>query len=203
MSAPPPLLQARALSVGWGVRAACAPVSFTLQAGELIAFTGPNGSGKSALLQALAGGARIHGGQVERAEGVRLNFLPQRLGNVQGLPLSGHDWLALTGASAASAPAALQPLLRRRLDEVSGGQLQALWLWASLGAAGDVLLLDEPDNHLDATMLEFLRALLRQRQCSGAGILLASHDLSFVQSLDARIIPLQAAQPAPESGGAP
>ena len=69
---------------------------------------------------------------------------------VDGLPLSGRELLALTGANAQGLPVWLAERIDLRLDRLSGGQRHYLALWAILHAPADLVLLDEPTNNLDA-----------------------------------------------------
>ncbi|MDR2092189.1 MAG: ATP-binding cassette domain-containing protein [Azoarcus sp.] len=182
------LLQAEQLSVGWR-RPAHRPVSFTLARGEILALAGPNGAGKSTLLAMLAGGgARVFSGGVRLAPSLRIGFQAQHPLPVAGVPLSGAELLALTGASPQGLPEPLTACLRRRLDKLSGGQRQYLSLWSILQAPADLLLLDEPGNHLDKAMLAGLPAVLRARAGQGAGIVLVSHDAELARACCDRLL---------------
>jgi ATPase subunit of ABC transporter with duplicated ATPase domains len=175
------LLEVRQLVVGWQTPAHQS-VDFDLARGEVIALTGPNGAGKSTLLSALAdGGARIFSGSILRAPGIRIGFQDQHLPPVAGLPLSGAELLALTGADPHGLPPWLAFCLDRRLDELSGGQRQYLALWSILQAPADLILLDEPGNHLDKAGLASLPFALRERAGRTAGIVLVSHDAKLTQ----------------------
>jgi len=175
------LLEARQLTTGWQ-RPAHRPVSFTVGCGEILALTGPNGAGKSTLLTTLAGcGARIFSGHFQREPTVRVGFLSQHLPPVEGLPLSGAELLALTDANPDGLPPWLTDSLDRRLDKLSGGQRQFLALWSILQASADLLLLDEPGNHLDKAGLAILPATLRARAGQNVGIILVTHDTKLTQ----------------------
>jgi ATPase subunit of ABC transporter with duplicated ATPase domains len=185
------LLQAEQLATGWR-RPAHRPVDFALARGEILALSGPNGVGKSTLLAALAeSGARIFSGGIRRAPGLRLGFQTQHLPPVTGVPLSGAELLTLTGASPQGLPEPLAACLRRRLDKLSGGQRQYLSLWSILQAPADLLLLDEPGNHLDKTLLASLPSVLRARAQRGAGIVLVSHDEELARACCDRLLRME------------
>src|ERR1051325_564722 len=93
------ILTVEQLSAGYA-RPVVGPVSFSVHRGEIIAVRGPNGSGKSTLLNALAGGARIFSGSVQRRAGVRISHQQQAALPLDNVPLSGRELLALTGADA-------------------------------------------------------------------------------------------------------
>lgn len=185
------LLRAEGLVAGWQ-KPATQAVDFSLAAGEVVGLTGPNGVGKSTLLAAFAGRARIFSGRIEQQKGLRLALQTQDIPPVVGLPLSGRELLALTGASATGLPPWLAGRIDMRLDRLSGGQRHYLALWAILQAPADLVLLDEPTNNLDAAGVAHLTAHLRERAEAGAGVVVVSHDAAFVETVCDRVVLLGA-----------
>ncbi|HEX6733360.1 MAG TPA: ATP-binding cassette domain-containing protein [Azonexus sp.] len=185
------LLHAEALVAGWQQPATPA-LDLQVAAGEIVGLAGPNGVGKSTLLAAVAGRAQLFAGRLTVAPGLRLALQTQQVPPVEGLPLSGRDLLALTGASFDGLPPWLAGRLDCRLDQLSGGQRHYLALWAVVAAPADLLLLDEPTNHLDAAGVVHLGQILRQRAAAGAGILIVSHDAEFVAAVCCRTLLLEA-----------
>lgn len=186
-----PLLELERLVAGWQ-QPATMPVDLALGSGEIVGLTGPNGVGKSTLLAAIAGRARVFSGGLLQRSGLRLALQTQDVPPVDGLPLSGRELLALTGASAAGLPPWLADRIDRRLDRLSGGQRHYLTLWAVLQAPADLVLLDEPTNNLDAAGVAHLTAHLRERAEAGAGIVVVSHDAAFVAAVCDRVLELGA-----------
>ncbi len=196
MGAAPPLkmtpshhIELDRLEAGYD-RAVVGPLSFTLDVGEIVALWGPNGSGKTTAMNAIGGGAHVFAGEVRKQPGLRVSHQHQNPLSLRDIPLSGRELLALTGSAAAALPAALQPLLARRLSELSGGQLQLLQVWACLTAPVDVVMLDEPTNNVDAAGVELLRQVIADAR-DGRGVLLVSHDRRFVEALGARIVEVE------------
>lgn len=185
------LLRLEALVAGWD-KPASRPLDLVVSAGEVVGLTGPNGVGKSTALAAIAGRARVYSGKIEKRPGLRLALQTQEVPPVVGLPLSGRELLALTGALPEGLPPWLEGRLDQRLDRLSGGQRHFLALWAVLQAPADLVLLDEPTNNLDAAGVSHLAEHLRERATGGAGMIVVSHDAAFVAAACDRVIVLEA-----------
>lgn len=71
---------------------------------------------------------------------------------------------------------------------LSGGQKTRLMLAAALVNAPDLLILDEPTNHLDIAMMEWLERYLREFR---GGMLLVSHDRTFLDNVTERILEME------------
>ena len=134
------LIKAEQLVAGWQ-GPATAPLDLALSRGRILGLTGANGVGKSTILSALAGRAKCYAGVLTLHPGLRLAFQTQEIPPLSGLPLSGRELLALTGASEQGLPSWLQERLKLRVDRLSGGQRHYLALWAILQAPADVVLL--------------------------------------------------------------
>jgi zinc transport system ATP-binding protein len=165
------------------------PFSLAIEPGEVVAIWGPNGAGKTTLLNAIAGMARVFAGTFKRRPRLLVSHHPQNSPPLNNVPLSGRELLALTDADPTGLPAAIQPLLSRRLSELSGGQLQILQVWASLAAPVDLVLLDEPTNNLDPATVALLEAAIRACP-KGRAIIIVSHDRRFVDAVASRVIEL-------------
>ncbi len=167
------------------------PASFSVVRGEVVGLAGPNGIGKSTLLKAIVGSARLFAGRIERAPDTHVSYLPQRPARLAEVPLTGHELLAAVDAQRLVPPARLADRLGRRIDRLSGGEYQLLMLWATLAGGGDLILLDEPTNNLDAghvgTAVEEIAAAR-----DGRATLVVSHDRGFLESVCSRIVDLGA-----------
>jgi ATPase subunit of ABC transporter with duplicated ATPase domains len=186
------LIRASALVAGWE-RPATAPLEFAVESGRILGLTGANGVGKTTVLSALAGRARVFSGVLETRPGLRLALQTQDVPPVEGVPLSGRELLALTGAASDGLPPWLVGRLDDRLDRLSGGQRHYLTLWAVLQAPADLVLLDEPTNNLDAAGVDHLAGALRGLAGSGTGIVVVSHDHEFVEAVCDQVILLREA----------
>ena len=184
---PQPILSCTSVQVGFD-RPMLGPLNLRLGRGEKMALTGPNGAGKSLLLRALIGHARVFGGRVEQVPRTTTCLLAQEHPRPALWPLNGHDWFRALGARA-PADGPVRTLLPHRLDRLSGGQWQLLRLAAVLHTPADVLLLDEPANHLDAEVRDSALGLLQSLPPHTA-VLMTSHDADFLAGTGFPEVPL-------------
>jgi ATPase subunit of ABC transporter with duplicated ATPase domains len=182
-----PLLELRDLSAGYE-RPVNEPVSLVVRSGDVVGLSGPNGAGKSTLLRAVGGSARVFSGGFSKAPAVSVSLLAQRPERIAQCPLTGRDLLRACGVHG-PAPAAIEPLLAKRLDALSGGALQLLHVWACLAGDAGLVLLDEPTNHLDPSAQSELERLLEAARHRGdRGFVVVSHDAVFLACVCDRVM---------------
>ena len=180
-------------------------VDAEIGAGEWVTLIGPNGAGKTTLLRAIAalvpysGSARIGDDEVSalprRELARRLAFVPQTpllppamrvseyvlLGRTPYLGAFGyegrHDHEA---AERAVAQLDLEPLARRPLATLSGGEQQRVVLARALAQEASLLVLDEPTTSLDVgRQQQVLELVAELRERRGLTVLSAMHDLTL------------------------
>jgi macrolide transport system ATP-binding/permease protein len=156
----------------------------SLRAGRRLAVVGPNGSGKSTLLRLLAGELVPAAGLVERSAGLRVGHLPQ-----VSVPEAGDSALdfALRRANAPGEEvrAILGKVLfgdpgRLRAADLSVGQLRRVECAAIFASRPDLLLMDEPTNHIDLPTIDLLERALDEY---GGAVVACSHDRRFLERL--------------------
>ena len=141
--------------------------------GEKLLLTGPNGSGKSTLLGVLAGRVRADAGTVD-VQARRVGHLPQDV----RFRDPGRSARSVFEAAAPRRDLAELGLLppghhSRPVGELSLGQQRRLALALLVAALPDLVLLDEPSNHLSLALVEELEQALRD---TPATVVVASHD---------------------------
>jgi ABC-type multidrug transport system ATPase subunit len=193
-----PLVRATGLEVGYG-GPVCAPISFALAAGEVLAVVGINGTGKSTLLRTVVGQLEPVRGRVEvlgatpddRDAAFRTDVAVD-LGDDAFFPaLTVREHLLMTcyGHGVADASDVAGQLLDEfGLTEraqalpaaLSSGQRRRLLLAAVFARPRKLLVLDEPEQRLDAGMRARLTQRLVDERRRGRAVLIASHDPAVV-----------------------
>jgi len=200
------VLEIDRLAVRRGGRTVIDDISLTVDPGEVLGIVGKNGCGKSTLLASVAGilaprdgritidGASVWGSRSERTRARRaLGYAPEGA-DPPGFLLGGELWSLCAAARGAAPPSpelrtalGLDELRTTALERMSLGQRRRACLGAALLGPPRLLVLDEPDNGLDAKRLDALVALLRAHVADGGACLLASHDAALLDQLGARI----------------
>jgi ATPase subunit of ABC transporter with duplicated ATPase domains len=180
------LIEIDGLVAGYGAPVV-GPVSFDVQAGEILGLAGPNGVGKSTILSAITRTARVFGGSIVRRPTLTVAHQRQRPVRLADTPLVGGDLMRLAQAPLDRAPNGLPGLACSRLDRLSGGQAQLFFVWAAVGGPADLVLLDEPTNNMDPEARE---ALVQSLGSIGPrrSLVLVSHDEAFLQRVATRIV---------------
>jgi len=178
-----PLLQLSDISLTFGGDPVFDGLDLTVQPGDRVALVGRNGSGKSTLMKVMAG-------LIEPDRGVRVTAPGVQVGYMQQHPdLSGFDTLGDFAASE------LDPAEAYRVEMVadglkfdpatpcataSGGERRRAALAKLLAEAPELMLLDEPTNHMDIEAIGWLETQLRDTR---AGYVVISHDRAFLRNL--------------------
>ena len=202
--APPvaPLLRVRDLHRSFGDLHVLAGLDLDLASGEALALIGPNGAGKSTALRCIAGADQATSGTVEldgapldeRSPATRrdlavvmddLDFFPD-LSVVEHLNLLARAHQVADPdelVDAVLADVGLQGQAAQLPGTLSSGQRRRLALASAFVRPRRLLILDEPEQRLDAAGLAWLADRLNAEKADGLGILLVSHDTDLVDSV--------------------
>jgi len=189
-----PLLAARGVSRRFGDHVALEPTDLEVHRGEALALVGPNGAGKSTLLAILAGAVEPSEGTVERAEGVRAGWMPQRPAHYGRLsPRQNLEVFARL--EQAGDPGRMLERLELPDDDrpaaaLSVGNRQRLDLAISLLPDPDVLLLDEPTAALDPRQRRRLWETARGVRDAGGAVVLVTQNLEDLEHVADRVTAL-------------
>ncbi|MGO4377968.1 ABC-F family ATPase [Pseudoduganella sp. RAF53_2] len=174
--------------------------SIMVEAGERIAIIGANGAGKTTMLRSIVGDiAKLQPdtGMVKWAENANVGYMPQDPTEDFANELNLTDWMG-QWTKEGDDDQAVRSILGRLLfggDEVkkqvrvlSGGEKGRMMYGKLMLGRHNVLMLDEPTNHMDMESIESLNIALDKY----AGTLIfVSHDREFVSSLANRIIEIK------------
>lgn len=214
---PETVLEIREFSFRLGGKEILRDVSFAVFRGEFLSIVGPNGAGKTTLMKCIdrllvggVGSIKVFGRPLEsyrqRELARRISYVPQADGRVipftvRQFVLMGRypylnpfssidregrravdDALQMTGAA---------EFADRRLDTLSGGERQKVYIAAAIAQGADILLLDEPTTFLDYRHQAEIRDLLsRINQEGGTTIVCVTHDLNRAALDSDRIVAL-------------
>jgi len=197
------ILSVQGIKFHYAGRPVLEEASFTVEKGEVLAILGTNGAGKTTLLKCInriltpAGGTVWIGDEV--VANLSRNALAQKFGYVAqqrngsratvfNTVLLGRKpyirW-GITQNDMAIAGQALETLglsnhALRYLDELSGGELQKVFIARALAQQPEVLLLDEPTSSLDMkNQLEVMNLIRQITRDRGIAALVAMHDLNL------------------------
>ncbi len=169
-------------------------VSLHIGAGEKVAIIGPNGIGKTTLLRCLVGDLEPDAGAVKWAEKAKLGYYAQDHAADFANNEVMTDWMGQwrqDGDDDQVVRATLGRLLfsgdqaKKHVKVLSGGEKGRMLFGKLTMQCNNVLLMDEPTNHMDMESIESLNNALLEFKGT---LLFVSHDREFVSSLATRII---------------
>ena len=202
------MLSVQNITVRYGERAVVNNVSFSLAPGQWLMLVGPNGAGKSTLIEALAQGVPYTGSiSLMQQDIKRFNSaqLAQKMGvlaqknavsyaytveEVVALGRYAHTRGFLTGRDAeneahidrALSLTGLTDLRKKSVLTLSGGELQRVFLSQVFAQDPQLLILDEPANHLDLVYQKHIFSLISDwLKTPGRAVISVVHDLSLAR----------------------
>lgn len=168
-------------------------VSFFLNEGDKIGIIGVNGTGKSTLLKILAGREHYDSGEITKTGGVRIGYLPQTPVFDSHSTIIEHVFAGLSeterDAKQYEAKAILTKLgitdFEKDIMTMSGGEKRRVAIAAALVKPCDVLIMDEPTNHIDNETVTWLEEFLQKYK---GAIVMVTHDRYFLDRVSNKIV---------------
>jgi len=164
--------------------------------GDFTGIVGPSGSGKTTLLRAVLGTVQPVAGTVRRRRGLAVGYVPQLETVDWNFPVTVSEAVLMARTKGRVLPWAspgerqeagavlerlgIADLGRRHLRELSGGQLQRVFIARALLRQPQLLLLDEPTSGVDVRTRHDVLHLLADLNAEGLAVVLTTHDLNGI-----------------------
>jgi zinc transport system ATP-binding protein len=191
------LLRMQDLSFAYDKHSVLSDVSLTVKDRDYIGIIGPNGGGKTTLVKLILGLLKPQLGHISHTlERSEIGYLPQGTNVDESFPITVREVIA-SGLEHGLAPGrrmrknekekvsemlekvGLANLYKRPVGELSGGEFQRALLARAIVSSPRLLVLDEPDTHVDNKFEMELYSLLKDLN-EGMAILLVSHDIGMI-----------------------
>lgn len=168
-------------------------ISLYINEGDRIGIVGINGTGKSTFLKIIAGAETPDSGAVSKAAGLKIGYLPQN-------PVFDENITILEQVFKGASQQIEEPKVyeaktiltrlgladfEKNVSLLSGGEKKRVSIASALIHPSDILILDEPTNHIDNEMVQWLEKFLLKY--TGA-ILMVTHDRYFLDRITNRIV---------------
>lgn len=197
------LVEVKCLTAGYGNKPVLKNVDLSIYHHDFIGVIGPNGGGKTTLLKIITGLLKPFSGTItlypeNAAEGSLMGYLPQMNMFDKSFPITVKDvvytgllgsrnlWKRYTELDKQRVEAVLEQMniasfANRSLRQLSGGQMQRVFLARALVSNPALLILDEPgtyvDNRFESELYEILAELNKM-----LAIVVVSHDVGIISS---------------------
>jgi zinc transport system ATP-binding protein len=196
-------IEIRDLTSGYGGYAALENVNLELREDDFLAIIGPNGGGKTTLFKTVLGlitpisGSVSIFGEPPSLGARKIGYVPQNEKFDSDYPIRTED-VVLMGlrshkglrpfyspeekemADMAMDYAEVSDFRKKRISNLSGGQLQRVFLARALAPRPRILMLDEPTASLDPSMKDCTYDILRKANHDGVAVMVITHDMSSI-----------------------
>ncbi len=215
-----PIIQCQDICIGYDKKVLFDAINWTFEAGKLYTIKGLNGTGKSTLLKSIAGLQPLLKGRISlngediflmnsEARARQIAYIGAQLTmpfsiTVYDYMLMGRyplmNWWAQENAADTAAvkqsliDLKLEALQHKKIQELSDGEFQQVRMAAALVREAPFILLDEPTSFLDYLNKEKLWTMLQSLAQAGKCIIIASHDMDYVQLYSDKIYEIKTAR---------
>lgn len=205
------MLEMRSVSSGYDGARVLQDVSLSLSAGEIVCILGRNGAGKTTMMKTIMGLIHANSGQIlyhgkdlvevppHQIAGLGIGYIPQGRRLFSELTVAENLEIGLMAGGKGQATRdkvlAMFPRLAERLHQrantLSGGEQQMLATGRALCLEPQMLLLDEPTEGLQPSMIALIRDTVVALKETGVGILLVEQRVDAVLSIADKVMFLE------------
>lgn len=167
-------------------------IDFTINEGDKIGLIGVNGTGKSTLIKIAAGTVEPEGGRLIKSKDLRIGYLPQNPDYEEELNILEQGEKYREDNKIKFLEYEYRSVLTKlgitdfdqKMKELSGGQRKRVALAAILAQETNLLILDEPTNHMDEDVIKWLEEYLMRYK---GAIFMITHDRYFLDRVTNKI----------------
>ncbi len=168
-----------------------------LEVGEKVAIIGPNGIGKTTFLKTLIEELALKSGEVKWSENVKIGYYGQDHSEDFAEDISVYEWMNQWRRKEDDEQAIRSILgrmlfsqndIKKSVHKLSGGEKGRMMFGKLMQLKPNVLVMDEPTNHMDMESIEALNLALEHYEGT---LIFVSHDREFVSSLATHILDMQ------------
>jgi ATP-binding cassette subfamily F protein uup len=189
------LLNATDISKSYTASPLLSNLSYAINEGDKIGLIGVNGTGKSTLLRITAGIEDADSGKIILTGGVRIGYLPQASAYDPEKTVLEQAVSYLTRETAAEGEYKCKSMLNqlgitdfeKKMNTLSGGERKRVAMAGIFTNECDILILDEPTNHIDSDTVEWLENYLKKFR---GAIFMVTHDRYFLDRVTNVILEL-------------
>lgn len=157
----------------------------TIHKSEISGILGENGIGKTTFVKILAGEIETK----DKIEKLKVAYKPQYLETNDDLVGAFLHEAFRNYKTLIVEPLNLKDLFTRKLSELSGGELQKVFIAKALSQEAEIILMDEPSAYLDVEQRLTVSKVIREvMERTGKSALIVDHDLLFIDYLSDRLI---------------
>ncbi|MCK9536107.1 MAG: metal ABC transporter ATP-binding protein [Bacilli bacterium] len=173
-------------------------ISFNLSSGNFLSVVGKNGTGKSTLIKCLLKIVAVPNNTIffddidinAMKRFYHVGYVPQKLDFAYEFPITVSEFLSCAYLKRKDAfftalinALDLNPIYRENINNLSGGQLQRVFIARSLLNKPKILILDEPTVSIDNESVAALHNILKDLHSNNVTIILSTHDFDFAKNL--------------------
>ncbi len=193
-----PLLEVIKVNKYYNGKTILEDINFKLFQSQIITLIGQNGSGKTSVARIIAGLDSNYSGRVISKFKLKINYLPQKINLRFHFPMkviklikliSQNEKIDLSQIDYLEEFVDFDQLQNLDISELSGGELQKIFLIATLLRDADLIVLDEPIQYLDLKSQQLLYKILKNYILKNkSAIFMISHDLFSVMKNSDQVI---------------